>query len=119
MVVGLGQDVAEEHPGLVLLRAKRYDEAEADYKALTSGQFSALYVVPYGEFLQRRGRIAEARTLYADTVQRDPSQREMRRALAAIDGKKPPAPPLLSLRQGAAQALRAAAQGFSRVRPLA
>ena len=95
---------------LLLERAKRYDEAEADYKALTAGQFSALYVIPYGEFLQRRGRIVEARVLYQDAAKRDPSLREMRRALAAIDGKKPAPPALLNLRQGAAQALTAAAE---------
>ncbi|MEI9890210.1 MAG: tetratricopeptide repeat protein [Caulobacteraceae bacterium] len=95
---------------LLLERAKRFDEAEAAYKALTAGQFSALYVIPYGEFLQRRNRAAEARLLYKDAVQRNPGSRELRRALARLDGKKSGAPALPTLRQGAAQALTAAAE---------
>ena len=93
---------------LLLERAKRYAETEAAYKALTSGQFAALYLVPYGEFMQRRGRAVEARTLYKDGLQRNPSSRELRRALARLDARKSPALP--SLRQGAAQALTAAAE---------
>jgi Flp pilus assembly protein TadD len=106
----LTQVAAQYGRAILLERAKRYDEAEAVYKALTAGQFSALYIVPYGEFLQRRGRVAEARVLYKDAAKRDPSLREMRRALAGLDGRKPPAPPLPSLRQGAAQSLTAAAE---------
>jgi Flp pilus assembly protein TadD len=101
---------AQYSRALLLERAKRYDEAEADYKALATGQFSILYTMPYGEYLQRRGRIAEARTLYKDTLRSSPNLPELRRALAAIDGKKPAAPPLPSLRQGAGQALSAAAE---------
>lgn len=94
---------------LLLERAKRYDEAEADYKALTGGQFAALYIIPYGEFLQRRGRASEARALYKDALDHNPTSREFRRAIERIDAKKP-APPLPTLRQGAAQALTAAAE---------
>jgi tetratricopeptide (TPR) repeat protein len=96
---------------LLLERAKRFEEAEADYKALTAGQFAALYIIPYGEFLQRRGRYDETRTLYKDALQHNPGSREFRRAMARLDnGKKPPAPPLPTLRQGAAQALTSAAE---------
>lgn len=96
---------------LLLERARRFDEAEADYKALTSGQFAALYIIPYGEYLQRRGRYDEARALYRDALQHNPASREFRKALARLDtGKKPPAPPLPTLRQGAAQALTSAAE---------
>ena len=96
---------------LLLERAKRFEDAEADYKALTAGQFAALYIIPYGEFLQRRGRYDEARTLYRDALQHNPGSREFRRALARLDnGKKPPAPALLTIRQGAAQALTSAAE---------
>ncbi|MGZ3401297.1 MAG: tetratricopeptide repeat protein, partial [Caulobacteraceae bacterium] len=93
---------------LLLERAKRYAEAETDYKVLTSGQYAALYIVPYGEFMQRRGRAAEARTLYKDSLQHNPGSPELRRALARLDARKTPALP--TLRQGAAQALTAAAE---------
>jgi tetratricopeptide (TPR) repeat protein len=96
---------------LLLERAKRFDEAEADYKALTGGQFAALYIIPYGEYLQRRGRYDEARALYKDALDHNPGSREFRKALAQVSaGKKPPAPPLPTLRQGAAQALTSAAE---------
>jgi tetratricopeptide (TPR) repeat protein len=94
---------------LLLERAKRYDEAETAYKALTSGQFAALYIIPYGEFLQRRGRTAEARAMFKDALDHNPTSREFRKAMARIDGKKG-APPMPTLRQGAAQALTAAAE---------
>jgi tetratricopeptide (TPR) repeat protein len=96
---------------LLLERAKRFDEAEADYKALTSGQFAALYIISYGEYLQRRGRYDDARALYKEAAERSPGSREFRRALARLSGgKRPPAPPLPTLRQGAAQALTVAAE---------
>lgn len=95
---------------LLLERAKRFDEAEAEYKALTGGQFAALYIIPYGEYLQRRGRFDEARALYKDAVQRSPGSREFRRALTRVSAKRPAAPPLPTLRQGAAQALTVAAE---------
>lgn len=95
---------------LLLERAKRYDEAEADYKALTAGQFAALYAVPYGEFLQRRGRPNDAEALYKAQLVKTPASREMRRALKRLQAKAGGAPPLLNIRQGAAQALTAAAE---------
>ncbi|MGZ3275987.1 MAG: tetratricopeptide repeat protein [Caulobacteraceae bacterium] len=96
---------------LLLERAKRFDEAEADYKALTGGQFAALYIIPYGEYLQRRGRFDDAKALYKDAVQRSPGSREFRRALARVSAaRRPAAPQAPTLRQGAAQALTAAAE---------
>jgi Flp pilus assembly protein TadD len=94
---------------LLLERAKRYSEAEADYKALNSGQFAALYTIPYGEFLQRRGRTQDAESLYRSQLARNPASREIRRALDRVAKNAPP-PTLLSIRQGAAQALTAAAE---------
>ena len=101
---------AQYGQALLLEREKRYDEAETDYKILTGGQFAPLYTVPYGEFLLRRGRAKDALTLYRDAVQRSPNSRELKRALARLEARKDGAPPLPSLRQGAAQALTAAAE---------
>lgn len=95
---------------LLLERQKRYDEAETDYKILTSGQFAPLYTIPYGEFLQRRGRVKDALALYQQAVQRSPSSRELRRAWNRLQAGRGSAPPLPSIRQGAAQALTAAAE---------
>lgn len=95
---------------LLLERARRYAEAEANYKLLNSGQFAALYIVPYSEFLQRRGRADEARALLKDALLRNPTARDLRRALTRLEAKKTSAPPLPTLRQGAAQALTAAAE---------
>jgi Flp pilus assembly protein TadD len=93
---------------LLLERAKRYPEAETAYKALNSGQYAALYIVRYGEFLQRRGRTGEARDLYKDALQHNLGARDLRRALARLEARKSPALP--TLRQGAAEALTAAAE---------
>ena len=93
---------------LLLERAKRYPEAETVYKGLNSGQYAALYIVHYGEFMQRRGRADEARDQYKDALQHNPGARDLRRALAQLEARK--APPLPTLRQGAAQALTAAAE---------
>jgi Flp pilus assembly protein TadD len=93
----------------LLERDKRFDEAETDYKSLTSGQFAALYIVPYGEFLQRRGRAKEAEVLYKSALERQSNSREFKRALARLQSRHSP-PPLPTLKQGAAQAMTSAAE---------
>jgi tetratricopeptide (TPR) repeat protein len=96
---------------LLLERARRYEEAETVYKSLNASQYALLYVIPYGEFLQRRGRATEARTLYKEAVDRNPGSRDLRRAFARLGpGKRSSAPPVPTVRQGAAQALTAAAE---------
>ncbi|MBW0152307.1 MAG: hypothetical protein KXJ53_13950, partial [Phenylobacterium sp.] len=46
-------------------RVRRYDEAETDFKALTEGSDAPpMLVLAYGEFLERRGRRADAVALY-------------------------------------------------------
>jgi Flp pilus assembly protein TadD len=101
---------AMESQAALLERAKRYDEAETDYKALTGNpQLGGLYIDPYGAFLERRGRSKEAAALYADALKRAPGDRDLKLDLArASAGKR--APPMLSLKQGAAKALTAAAE---------
>jgi len=90
-------------------RAKRYDEAETDYKALASApDFGSLFVMDYGGLLERRGRTAEALTLYDAALSSgaDDSELVAARARAAARGS---APELPTIRQGAARALMAPA----------
>jgi len=86
-------------------RAKRYGEAETDYKLLTGGTNpSDLAVVAYGAFLERRGRKADAVALYDQQLAREPNSVAVKAAKArAATGKA--APPLPSLHEGAAMAL--------------
>jgi Flp pilus assembly protein TadD len=95
---------------LLLERAKRYDDAEGDYKALNAGQFAALYTLPYGEFLLRRGRPMDAEALYQAQLVKTPGSREVKRALKRLQAKGGATAPLLNIRQGAAKALTAAAE---------
>jgi len=86
-------------------RAKRYDEAETDFKALTSGDSpSEMVVAAYGAFLERRNRRPDAIALYNKALANSPDSLGLAAAKArATTGK--PAPPQPTIRQGAAQAL--------------
>ena len=101
---------ALESQAMLLERAKRYDEAETDYKSLTNNpQLGALYIGSYGAYLERRGRAKDAVALYAAALKQAPGDRDLKLALdRATAGKRPP--PMLSLKQGAAKALTAAAE---------
>jgi tetratricopeptide (TPR) repeat protein len=92
--------------GLLFERAKRYDEAETELKQVASGDTrSEIGILTYGAFLERRGRRLEAVALYQAALDDEPSaQLEAAKARAA-NGR--PAPPALTVRQGAAQALLA------------
>ncbi|MGR4865053.1 tetratricopeptide repeat protein [Caulobacter sp. LARHSG274] len=94
-------------------RAKRYDEAETDYKALMAVENARdLFVPDYGAFLERRKRQAEAVALYDAALARDPDDEGLAKARArAAAGRAPPAMP--TLRQGAAHALVACAATFA------
>jgi tetratricopeptide (TPR) repeat protein len=86
-------------------RAKRLDEAEADYKALTTGQTpSDLAVVAYGAFLERRGRKVDAVALYDQQLVREPNSGAVKAAKARAAAGKP-APPMPTIREGAAMAM--------------
>ena len=93
-------------------RARRYDEAEAAYKALTDGAFPGeMILVAHGEFLERRGRRADAVALYDKALAEAPDADGVRLARArAAAGKSAPKAP--TLRQGAAEALLAPAAGM-------
>ncbi|MES2036007.1 MAG: tetratricopeptide repeat protein [Pseudomonadota bacterium] len=89
-------------------RYKRYDEAETDYKALTGlGEAGILFVPDYGGFLERRRRWAEAITLYDQALAKLPRDQMLLEARARAATRKG-APPLPTVRQGAARALLAA-----------
>ncbi|MFD3264972.1 tetratricopeptide repeat protein [Phenylobacterium ferrooxidans] len=86
-------------------RAKRYDEAETDFKALTGGENPGdLVLLAYGGFLERRGKRLDAIAVYDKGLADEPSNSTLLAAKArAAAGKS--APPAPTLRQGAAQAL--------------
>ena len=90
-------------------RAKRYDEAETDFKAAVStGAPTEMSVTSYGGFLERRGRKVDALALYGEQLAREPDSVVVKAAQArAAAGKPPPAIP--TIREGAAQAMLAPA----------
>jgi tetratricopeptide (TPR) repeat protein len=94
-------------------RAKRYDEAETDYKALMSVENArGLFVEDYGGFLERRKRHDDALALYDAALARDPDDQGVLRARArAAAHGTPPAMP--TDKQGAAHALVACAATFA------
>ena len=94
-------------------RAKRYDDAEADYKALMAVENArALFVEDYGAFLERRKRQVDAVALYDDALSRDSDNTGLKqaRARAAARGA---APALATEKQGAALTLVACAATFA------
>ncbi len=93
-------------------RAKRYDEAETDFKAVTAGAVpSDIAVLAYGRFLERRGRRDEAVALYDAALGRDPADLGIKAARDRAAGRRSPPPPP-TIRQGAAFALLTPAVGM-------
>lgn len=90
-------------------RARRYGEAETDYKAVALGpRRSEMAVLAYGAFLERRGRRKEAIDLYDHALSQSPTDSAIMASRARAAAGRP-APPELTVRQGAAQALLAPA----------
>jgi len=90
-------------------RARRYDEAETDFKDLTKGEAPGdMVILAYGGFLERRGRRPDALALYDAALKRNPSNLGLKAAQARAEGKKPP-PPMPTVKEGAALALLAPA----------
>lgn len=90
-------------------RARRYDEAETDYKTLTGGDAPGdMPILAYGGFLERRGRGADAVAIYDKGLAVAPQNQALltARARAATGKSAPPAP---SLKEGAAASLIAPA----------
>ncbi len=90
-------------------RARRFDEAETDFKAVTAGEQPAeIAVTAYGGFLERRGRKPEAVALYDAALNRNPSNAAMKAARMRADGRRA-APAMPTIKEGAAFALLAPA----------
>jgi len=95
---------------LIYERLRRYEDAETGYKALTSNlQLGIFYVLPYGAFLERRGRWSDAAALYKKYSARAPADKGLNRALARATAHGPVLP-LPDVQQGAGQALISAAE---------
>lgn len=95
--------------GHLFERARRFDEAETDFKAVTaSANPSEIAVSAYGGFLERRGRRTEALALYDAALQRNPSNLDLKAARARVVAKRSP-PSIPTIREGAAFALLAPA----------
>jgi Flp pilus assembly protein TadD len=89
-------------------RARRYDEAETDFKAATAAAGSEMSILAHGGFLERRGRGKEAVELYDAVIAAGSASIRVTEARdRAAAGRRPPALP--SLKEGAAQALLAPA----------
>jgi tetratricopeptide (TPR) repeat protein len=105
-------EVSLLNQALLFEKNHRYDDADAAFrKLLTDGDGASLYTDAYGEFLERRGRKADAEALYVKALKTDATSRGVLAARARLDAGKAP-PPAPTLTQGAAQALLAPAALF-------
>ncbi|WP_395944966.1 tetratricopeptide repeat protein [Brevundimonas sp.] len=100
---------ARQNRALLLEKRRNYAEAESELKALSdTPTIGALFHRPFGEFLERRGKKAEAQAVYQVAVQGQAVDLATARALERLQagGRAPAAP---DFREGAAQALTTAA----------
>jgi tetratricopeptide (TPR) repeat protein len=104
---------AEHGRALLLERARRYDEADAAFKTvLEQASGNDLLLLSYGGFLERRGRRAEAATLYERGLQDQAADVELQAALTRARSRRSP-PPAPTPQQGAAAALMAPAAALA------
>lgn len=109
----LVQFFGQQGQARIFERARRYDEAETDYKALTSNAATAsIFTLDYGAFLERRKRHEDAVALYDTALRTAPNDIGLLRARARAAAKGAP-PPLPTIRQGAAEGLIACAATFA------
>jgi tetratricopeptide (TPR) repeat protein len=91
-------------------RAKRYDEAETDFKVLTGNENAGdIVILAYGGFLERRGRKIDALALYGKGLIAEPRNSVLVAARDRAAGAKGAPPPMPGLKQGAAQSIMAPA----------
>jgi len=100
---------ARQNRALLMEKRRNYAEAERELKALSDmPTIGALFHRPYGEFLERRGKTAQALAVYQAAMEGQAVDLATARALKRLQaGGRPPASP--DFRQGAAQALTTAA----------
>ena len=101
--------VARANRARLLELRRRYDEADAEWRDLTSHALaSRLFRLPYGEFLERRGQRDLALAQYDAAIAAGSTDRGTLSARTRVLAKgRPPAAP--NYRQGAALALKTAA----------
>ena len=107
--------VLRDQRAQLLESRRRFDEAEAEYKALMSTSDGArLFRVHYGAFLERRGRRGEALAVYAAALTGEtPDPRALVAGRRVRSGGRAPAAP--TVRQIASDALAFAAMETSQV----
>ena len=105
-------EVSQLNLALLYERNHRYGDADAAFrKLMADGDAANLYTAAYGEFLERRGRKADAAALYDAALKGDSPSHTVQLARARVAaGQTPPAAPTIP--QGAAQALLAPAALF-------
>ena len=105
--------LARGNRAALLEHRRLYAEAEAEWQELTSHAVaSRLFRLPYGQFLERRGRRDDAMVQYQAAVTAGAADRNTLRAIARVEAKGR-APALVNYRTGAAQALVTAADQAS------
>lgn len=99
---------ARQNRAMLLERRRDYAEAELELKTLSEiPSVGILFKRPYGEFLERRGRLDEAKTVYEAAAGTNADFGALRALERMRNRGRPPALP--TLREGAAEALTAAA----------
>ena len=97
---------------LLLERSKHYDRADAAYRGqLADGDTGGIITSAYVDFLQRRGRQAEALGLCDAALKGDPNNRAMRLLRARVAANTP-APRLPTFEEGAGRTLVVPAAEF-------
>jgi tetratricopeptide (TPR) repeat protein len=101
--------LARQQRAVLLESRRRHDEAEAELRSMAEAPGAgSLLRLPYGEFLERRGRRREALAIYDAAIAADEADASIAYARErAARGGQPPALP--GLRAGAAAGLTAAA----------
>ena len=101
------------HHAQLLEHRRRFDEAEAELHALAfDARAAPLFRAAYGEFLERRGKRAEALAFYDTTLASGAQDPAIVSAKARVDARVRP-PALADYRDGAARALIIAARQAS------